>query len=353
MGGGAFENTQRLDVAAQARIEALVLETLKSHGLTAMSPLELADKSSFGDVDICVLMPNEYALVGSAALAGIKAALGVTEPFVQSGHVLSLLSAERYQVDLLVCHDRIEYPVMCQYLSHGDLSNILGLALTNWHLKLGLEGLFLKVRAVDVQRYCTVGVLHKEECIPTRKLESVRLSQDVQVMNAFLGLPPALGDTKTRFTMAQLFGAITATPFVSAADFPLSGHKFKHRKGRPMFTAFAEYATSHPHFDYHTGLREQFEADPFAWKMAVARQFGCEAAMVARLELLVRVAQRKALTRVAKAKFSAKTLMLWYPGLQHRASRESTAKKGKGRTIGRLIQKLKFQVAEGSDAGCV
>jgi hypothetical protein len=345
MGGGAFQDTARLDQAAQARVEALVLQILRAHGLSAASPLELADKVSFGDVDICVLEEEGYDINSSPALTDLNAALGVTEPPVRSGHVLSLLTAERYQVDLLICHNKAKYPAMCQYLSHGDLSNILGLALTKWHLKLGLEGLFVKIRASDVVRYGNLKELHEQDCTPTRLLEAVQLSQNVNSVNTFLGLPPTLSDAKTRFKMSDLFEAISGTPFVSAADFPLSGHKFKHRKGRPMFTAFAAYAVAHPHIEYDAALRSQFESNSFVWKMAVARRFGCEEAMEARLELLVQIAQRKALTRLAKAKFSARTIMAWYPALQDARQKD----RDKGRAIGRMLHKLKQQVAGGSD----
>ena len=130
MGGHAFgETAARLTPSELARVTALVLAALARAGVArASSPLELADKASFGDVDVVAARPAGGAAL-AAAEAAVGRALGATRPPVRNGAVVSFLSApERYQVDVIWADGR-DFAATAQFLAHGDLCALVGLAL--------------------------------------------------------------------------------------------------------------------------------------------------------------------------------------------------------------------------------
>lgn len=57
MGGNAFENTSRLTVPEFLRVQRLVKIELLKLGLIVECPPEVADKESFGDIDVYVADP--------------------------------------------------------------------------------------------------------------------------------------------------------------------------------------------------------------------------------------------------------------------------------------------------------
>lgn len=57
MGGGAFPRTQRLTESELLRVSHETMQFLRDRNIYCRMPPELADKTSFGDVDIVVMLP--------------------------------------------------------------------------------------------------------------------------------------------------------------------------------------------------------------------------------------------------------------------------------------------------------
>ena len=97
MGGGAFRETKRLTRPELDNITSLVLDLLKSVGIDhCTSPPELADKTSFGDVDILAVIPDSQK---SEVFAAIYDALGCSVPMIGNrDHEVHFCTKERFQV---------------------------------------------------------------------------------------------------------------------------------------------------------------------------------------------------------------------------------------------------------------
>lgn len=119
----------------------------------------VADKESFGDMDIAVLASkyidlsaksvelavNEYSVINSQELAKV---IG----WVKNDNTISIamqffIDAQwtaPFQVDFIVFSDEATYDFARHYFSYNDLGNLIGVVAKKYGLKFGFDGLFVQ-----------------------------------------------------------------------------------------------------------------------------------------------------------------------------------------------------------------
>jgi hypothetical protein len=321
MGGHTFPGipAQRLTIPEIQRITALVEDVVRGFGVACRSPPEIADKTSFGDVDIVVHFPANPERKRALFLR-VQQALQATVAPITSGHVVSFLSAERYQIDLIDCVSAHLFDCTAQYLSHGDLSMILGTMLIPWRLKLGMEGLGIVLTVDDVRAYARARALPTEGdamAIPDgysfpKALAVLSLSHGVDEIYEFLGLPRKLFDGVSQVTADEVIDLVQRSPFFSAATFVGGNQAYRHRqKTRPLFQRFV----SSLHGSGAACESEAAAEAPPGFLASTVFGFGVEAAYEQRMDELLRLVADQALQRRAKGKFSGRVAQEWCPRL--------------------------------------
>jgi len=152
MGGNAFEGTVRLTPAEHARVRQQVMAVWQSDSTLAqtlhvVSSAEILDKPSFGDVDLyasCRLGCASPDQVREAMTEFLAAARCSPARPVRNGRTVSILTPERYQVDVGFAEDASQLAMYATVHSNGDFSRLLQVSLTPLGLCLTTEGFFLR-----------------------------------------------------------------------------------------------------------------------------------------------------------------------------------------------------------------
>lgn len=354
MGGHAFQDCQRLTEADVARVVALVVSTLMQLGSpAAAAPPELADKESYGDVDVVFVMPPGAAEGDSMPVceldAAMASALGSFEPPVINGRVRSFLTSERFQVDLIQAESS-EFETTKAFMSHADLSAIMGNEVTRWGLKLGMDGLSLDLSSSE-----DPAEVAESGFTVSRQQARVWLSSDMIHIYSFLGLPLRLADGQTRVTLSEMLAALMASPFFDqsrhaskpghAMDPAVSKSKRQQAAKREVWAKLAALCaekapegtvipSTHPLCVQFAHGLPAFAAEFAALHLSCAQHFGQLAALEERRAAVATCHARGRLHKRARDKLSGATLQAWYPELSHESQR----------AVGQLLQEMRSRV---------
>ena len=191
MGGDAFENTVRLNIAEYTRVRDVVLAELRSLGFDAVCPPEVADKETFGDIDFCIADPESRSLkeITTTICRSFSFLLHKIEAPKKHGNIISFLTIERYQIDVAVVHQD-DLRIHVAAAANGDFAWILQMSLNLQGLLLNSNGLFLRNRKLVEQ-----GLLSKRGA-------QFLLSKDPALISSFLGLPEHAFDGKTSLSFS-------------------------------------------------------------------------------------------------------------------------------------------------------
>jgi len=356
MGGHAFQDCRRLTEADMARVVALVVSTLMHLGSpAAAAPPELADKESYGDVDIVFVMPPGAVEGNSMPVCDLDAAmmlaLGSSVPPVVNGQVRSFLTSERFQVDLIQAEPS-EFETTKAFMSHADLSSIMGNEVSRWGLKFGMDGLSLDLSSSE-----DPAVVAESGFTVSRQQARVWLSSDVHCIYIFLGLPPAFADGSARVTLSEMLAAIMASPFFVPSrhasqeglvkDATVSKSKRQQAAKRQVWAKLAALCAEKPSISDSTAipsshpLRVQLAsgvpASPVEFALlhsTCAQHFGQLTALEDRRAALAACHERGRMHKLARDKFSGATLRSWYPELVAEGQR----------AVGRLLEEVRRRV---------
>jgi hypothetical protein len=211
MGGKCFRDTVRLDLRQRDAVLATVRGVLDARGTAYRVPVEMAGKTDFGDVDVCVSDACRDAVRVSMAEA-----LGCPEPFKASGQFDHFLTSDRHQVDLLYCPEN-ELDMYCAGTSNGDLCMIVS-CFVGRDLYLSERGLFLRE-------------------------PKMRLSCDPAAIARFLGFPPHALDGKTPMTVADVADVVERSRFFTT---PPIYKRSRDKARRQDFSNFVDKWTDVP-----------------------------------------------------------------------------------------------------------
>lgn len=351
MGGHVFQDSRRLTEADVARVVAIVVRTLAQLGSpAAAAPPELADKESFGDVDVVFVMPPGVAegdsILACQLDAAMVLALGSSKPPVVNGRVRSFLTSERFQVDLILAEPS-EFETTKAFMSHADLSAIMGNEVTRWGIKLGMDGLSLDLSSSE-----DPATVAESGFTVSRQQARVWLSSDIHCIYDFLGLPVRFADGTTRVTLSELLSAIMASPFFDPSrhtsqsglvkDPTVSKSKRQQAAKREVWAKLATLCAENPSngtaIPCTHPLRAQLAsgvptsaASFAAWHQSCAQHFGQMSALEERRAALAACHERGRIHKRARDKFSGATLQAWYPELVAEGQR----------VVGKLLEEVR------------
>ena len=238
MGGDAFPETLRLSEGEYDRI-CKVVKTVFDDNINLGEnrigfPVEVKDKKSlcqeigkgnpYGDVDVIVGMENDIEKLKFINL--LKESLGATdETYTKKFKECSLLTKERYQVDILFCpFDGFEF--LLAFKGNNDFGALLGHLLTPFKLKWSDQGLMLKLKLEGVRNVGTV----QSDFLLTNKIEKVC---------DFLSIPSFCLDGKTRMTTQEIFSVLTSCRvFFNNNNYDQKYKIKERRKKRPVADTF-------------------------------------------------------------------------------------------------------------------
>lgn len=137
MGGNAFSGSKRMGLESYSDLKRTVSCFLENHpvGCEYKFPAELGDKTSFGDLDIVVMM--KQSTQSPEFISSIEREFGET---VASGSVFSVLVND-HQVDFILVNAAIDFAE--RYFSNSDIGNLLGYYAMHKGFKLGHTGLYV------------------------------------------------------------------------------------------------------------------------------------------------------------------------------------------------------------------
>ena len=228
MGGDAFPDTVRLTESEYKRICELITCVIHNSGINGVRtgfPVEVQDKeelchklgkgSPYGDVDFMVGVDDESKK--AEIIAVLKEALGATsEASTRKSKECSLLTKERYQVDVLFCPVE-NFDFLLAFKGNNDFGALLGHLLTPFRLKWSEQGLALKLNIGKVPNVGTV------------KFDFL-LTNNVTEVCDFLCVPYFCLDGKTRMSSQDIFNVLTACKlFFNNNDYDQK-YKLKERK---------------------------------------------------------------------------------------------------------------------------
>jgi hypothetical protein len=153
MGGNALKKviTVRKNKIEYNETKIKVSNKLLSRGIIFDTIPELADKESFGDLDILVSFSHNSNIMRDIVIE----IFNPTE-VVSNGNVISF-DFDNFQIDIINCKT-IEFAKF--YFSYSDFGNILGRILTKYKMSLGHNYFFLKnekyslILTDDVNKFC-------------------------------------------------------------------------------------------------------------------------------------------------------------------------------------------------------
>ena len=238
MGGDAFSNTLRLTEEEYQRI-CQIIKSVFDDNIDARHnrigfPVEVKNKEElcqtmgkgnpYGDVDVIIGMDNDVEKLKLINL--LKVSLGVTdETYTKKFKECSILTQERYQVDLLFCPLE-SFDFLLAFKGNNDFGALLGHLLTPFCLKWNDKGLMLKLKIEGVSN---VGTLR----------DDFLLSNDLENVCDFISVPKTCLDGKTRMTTSEIFDILTTCKFFTNNSNYDQKYKIKERrKRRPVADTF-------------------------------------------------------------------------------------------------------------------
>jgi hypothetical protein len=292
MGGNALKShgVTRVDPATYVRIRDLVIcRLLDSVAVRAQAPLALADKADYGDVDILV------ELKCGVVLRDWIVAEFRPRAIVHNGNIWSF-NVENTQVDIITT-DNGGWEMYFNYLSWGDLSNILGRAARSLDLKFGIDGLWL------LERDPTTHAVIATYCI----------SKSPRDIYAFMGYDFnrwECGFTSTDEIREFLFSSPRISRNCLNTESENTKHRRREKNSRTNYIAWCAWFNSHlDEFPEHSesGMPQSFDA-----KVTYIEQFFPEC----RLHFNVDTARRERQAIVeAREKFSGTQIKKLFPDL--------------------------------------
>ena len=140
------------------------------------------------DVDIIIGVDQEKTKV--EIIESLKHGLGVIDE-VRTSNDYSMLTKERYQVDLKFCSVS-NFEFLLAFKGNNDFGALLGHLMTPFKLKWSDQGLMLKLKCEGVSN------------IGTAKADFL-LTNNIEKVCNFLGIPYFCLDGKTRLSLKDIF----------------------------------------------------------------------------------------------------------------------------------------------------
>ena len=237
MGGDAFPGTRRLTEEEYKRIcenITVVIHESEINGIRLGFPVEVKDKAElclnagkgdpYGDVDVIIGIDDESQK--PKIINSLIRSLGSADkqPLKNDGQY-SLLTKERYQVDVLFCPVQ-KFDFLLAFKGNNDFGALLGHLLTPFKLKWSCQGLILKL---EVDSVANIGTL---------KSDFVLTDNPEDVCN-FLGIPHYCLDGKTRMSSQEIFNVLTTCKlYFNNNDYDQKYKIKERRKRRPVADAF-------------------------------------------------------------------------------------------------------------------
>ena len=238
MGGDAFSNTLRLTEDEYQRIcdviKAVFHTNFNLNKNQIGFPVEVKDKATlcqnmgkgnpYGDVDVIIGMENNVEKLNF--INSVKEALEATEEtYTKKFKECSILTKERYQVDLLFCPLE-SFDFLLAFKGNNDFGALLGHLLTPFQLKWSDIGLTLKLKVEEVSSVGTV----KADFLLTNKPDKVC---------DFLSIPSICLDGKTRLSAQEIFDILTTCRvFFNCNNYDQKYKIKERRKRRPVADTF-------------------------------------------------------------------------------------------------------------------
>ncbi|CAB9507460.1 expressed unknown protein [Seminavis robusta] len=239
MGGNVFENTRRLtpeayqstvDVVAAAVADANTKNLWgKHHALMVSAPPSLADKTSFGDVDILIGLPSALdndearSFMAEVARSVFDAVGGLDRTTSKSGKQNHILTKDRFQLDLAFV-DEAKFATSVACASHGRFMHLLNMMLTKQALKMTDDG--LKVGT---------GVGGGKNRKKRTNTNDVVLCRDLDQIADFFGFDKAIFDGVTRFSASDIISIIMDCRFFDIRRFHNLDSRQDLLKASPLF----------------------------------------------------------------------------------------------------------------------
>ena len=238
MGGDSFPNTLRLTEEEYERICQIIKSVFDDNCDVKHNriwfPVEVKNKEElcqtmgkgnpYGDVDVIIGMENDVEKLRLINL--LKESLGANdETYTKKFKECSILTKDRYQVDLLFCPLE-SFDFLIAFKGNNDFGALLGHLLTPFHLKWSDKGLMLKLKTEGVSNVGT-------------SRDDFLLSNDLGNVCDFLSVPKTCLDGKTRMTTSEIFNILTTCRFFIINSNYDQKYKIKERrKRRPVADTF-------------------------------------------------------------------------------------------------------------------
>ena len=238
MGGDAFSNTLRLTEDEYQRICDIIKTVFNANFILNKNrigfPVEVKDKATlcqnmgkgnpYGDVDVIIGMENNVEKLNF--INSVKVALEATEEtYTKKFKECSILTKERYQVDLLFC-ELESFDFLLAFKGNNDFGALLGHLLTPFQLKWSDIGLTLKLKVEEVSSVGTV----KTDFL---------LTSDTEKVCDFLSIPKECLDGRTRLSTQEIFDILTTCRvFFNCNNYDQKYKIKERRKRRPVADTF-------------------------------------------------------------------------------------------------------------------
>ena len=206
MGGDAISDTVRLTEDEYKRICEVIKSVIGEsiiNGIRIGFPVEVQDKEDlcremgkgdpYGDVDLIVGTNDEGKR--SEVINILKKSLGAIGETSLNNKECSLLTKERYQVDVMFCSLE-NFDFLLAFKGNNDFGALLGHLLTPFRLKWSEQGLVLKLKLEGVSN------------VGTAKYDFL-LTKDIKKVCDFLSMPYFCLDGKTRMSTQEIFEVLT------------------------------------------------------------------------------------------------------------------------------------------------
>jgi len=225
MGGSAFENCNRLNRKQYDEVSRRIGILLSIFGSKIRwgSPPELANKESFGDVDVHVCIVDKNLLTEMQFFEMLVKEFKPVETLRQ-GRMINLLSVERFQIDFVFFQEE-KFEFSLAYNGNGDFAMLMNAYLSKNDLMLTVDGLILRGKNIKVVDF----------------MDSFLLSTDFQAICSFLLIPIHSLNGLNSLSIESAFEILSNSRFFSpfAVDFVTKIEKMK--KPRPMTQAFIDF----------------------------------------------------------------------------------------------------------------
>ena len=232
MGGDAFPNTERVSEAEYQRVKKEVLNLLAAMDVQVGVPVEVSDKASlclargkdrpYGDVDFLVGLPEGRDR--EQVITDVRHLLGSEGRVIKNDSTHSFVTRERYQIDLQFCKPK-NLSFLLGFKSNNDFGALLGHLLTPFKLKWSEAGLAMRL---EVQGVAGRGTSKKD----------FLLSNNLQEVTTFLGLPDSCLDGVTRMSSREIFQVLTMARVFFEKDYNEKYKVRERKKRRPVSEAF-------------------------------------------------------------------------------------------------------------------